>query len=149
MRATTTGAAETLNWTPIWYTGADGFYEVSYTSAPGGPLTVHGRTEDKAARSYTVTGLTPGRAYYFRVRTFTPAHAYDAGSDVFNHAYIQPNNLWSDYTLLVSVNVASTATPTPSPTATATPTGTPSPAQQHMWRRWSGVEVRLPLPLLG
>ncbi len=43
------------------------------------------------------------------MRTISHAHSYyenGSGWDVFDHAYIQPNNLWSDYTPVVSVGGA-------------------------------------------
>ena len=43
-------------------------------------------TSDKTIGALTVTDLTPGAAYCFRVRTFTPAHA------------AQQNAIWSAYT---------------------------------------------------
>lgn len=131
LRATAAGNAVTLTWAPIWYTADSGFYEVSYAGAPGGPFTVHGWTADKTAASYTLTGLAAGRTYFFRVRTFTPAHSYNAGSDVFNHAYIQQNNLWSDYTPVVSAGGA--GTPTPTPSATPTPSVTAPPTPRQLW----------------
>ena len=93
LRATTTDDTVTLNWTPIHYTGDGGFYEISYATAPGGPFDVHGYTEHKAIDTYTITGLLPHTVYYFRLRTFTPAHTYNAGWDVFAHTYVQQNNL--------------------------------------------------------
>jgi hypothetical protein len=128
LRGIADGATVQLTWTPIPYTGAGPYevwyvtYEISYATAPGGPFTVAGRTTDNGAASYTVTGLAPAARYYFRVRTFTPAHPY-WGSD--GEILYQPNNLWSDYTPLVSVYLGE-ATPTPPPT------GTPAPAQ-HTW----------------
>ena len=72
--------------------------------------------------------------YYFRVRTFTPAHLY---WDATGQIVYQPNNLWSDYTPLVNVGVTGTATPTPTatatPTATPPPTGTPGPVRLRVF----------------
>ena len=57
---------------------------------------------------YTITGLRPNTPYYFRVRTFTPAHESQrpGWGPIFDHDYYQQSNLWSAYTPLVSVNVA-------------------------------------------
>lgn len=85
-----------LTWTPITYTAHGGFYEISYAMAPDGPFIVYGTTDDKTADTYTLSNLPRGTALYFRVRTFTPAHA----STVCE----QSNDLWSDYTLVVCVN---------------------------------------------
>jgi Leucine-rich repeat (LRR) protein len=79
----------TLSWTPILYTGDGGYYEVGYAPSAGGPYTVHGTTADKSASGYTVDGLAPETTYYFRVRTFTPAHGD------------QQNDLWSGYTTAI------------------------------------------------
>jgi hypothetical protein len=112
----------TLTWTPIAYTGDGGYYEISYSRWPEGPFQVHGRTADKTVASYTVTGLFPGRTYYFRVRTFTPAHAFGATDDWGRwRGYTQQSDLWSAYSALVS---AGGETPTPTPTATSTPMAT-------------------------
>ncbi len=111
LRAVADGTAVRVTWTPIPY-GADGpyevvyaTYEISYATDPGGPFTVAGRTTDNGVANYTVTGLAPATVYHFRVRTFTPAHPY-WGPD--GEILYQQNNLWSDYTPLVSVNVAPT-----------------------------------------
>ena len=137
VQAVTTTTGVTLTWPLIPYKNDGGFYEISYATTPQGPFTVHGHTFNKWYDSYTVSGLPPDSGYYFRVRTFTPAHDYRASSDVFDHIYIQPNNLWSDYTPLVSVGVTGTATPTPtatpSATATPTPTATPTHTAGRVW----------------
>jgi alpha-tubulin suppressor-like RCC1 family protein/Leucine-rich repeat (LRR) protein len=120
----------TLTWTPIAYTGDGGYYEISYSRWPEGSFQVHGQTADKTVASYTVTGLFPGRTYYFRVRTFTPAHAFGATDDWGRwRGYTQQSNLWSDYSALVSAGggtstPTATATPTPTVTSSATPTAT-------------------------
>lgn len=77
-----------LSWTPIPFTDTQygGFYEVSYAGDMSGPWHVAGTTSDKLATGFIVDGLKPGQQYYFRVRTFTPAHDY------------QVNALWSEYT---------------------------------------------------
>lgn len=63
-----------LSWTPIPYVADGGYYEIALATAPDGPFVPHGHTADKSAATYLVDGLTPGRAYYFLVRTYTPAH---------------------------------------------------------------------------
>ncbi len=79
----------TLSWTPILYTGDGGYYEVGYAASPDGPYTVRGTTANKRVGGYTVDGLASETTYYFRVRTFTPAH----GS--------QQNDVWSGYTTAI------------------------------------------------
>lgn len=76
----TTGALH-LAWTPISYTGDGGYYEVGLATHIEGPFFPHGHTKDKIDASYVVTGLQPGRTYYIRVRSYTPAHD-DHPSDV-------------------------------------------------------------------
>jgi len=127
---TATGDAVTLNWTPIRYTDHGGFYEVSYATAPGGPFTVAGHTVDKGGASYVATDMAPAGVYYFRVRTFTPAHSFYSADGML---LLQQSNLWSDYTPLVSVNVAATATPMPTAIVTPTPTGTPCPTSLRLF----------------
>lgn len=69
---TATGA--TLTWTPIPYTGDGGYYEVLAVDPTTNTSTPAGRTADKTATGLTVTGLSPGPAYDFVVRTVTPPH---------------------------------------------------------------------------
>jgi hypothetical protein len=80
-----------LGWTPILYTAHGGYYEIGYATVSGGAYTVHGTTADKTANGYTVDGLVPGEAYFFALRTFTPAHD------------LQQNDLLSDYSQEVSI----------------------------------------------
>lgn len=101
-----------LTWTPILYNGDGGYYQISYATNLDGPYIVAGTTTDKHQSSYLVTGLTKGPTYYFRVRTFTPAHDE------------QQNELWSDYSI---ARMDTADTPTPSPTLTSTPTPTDTP----------------------
>ncbi len=93
--------AITLTWAPILYVLDGGFYEIETAPQPGGPYTVQGRTADKTASSYTRTDLAPKATYYFRVHTFTPAHALNLD---WGQCQDQPNDLWSDYTPVVCVN---------------------------------------------
>jgi hypothetical protein len=101
----------TLAWVPILYTDDGGHYEIEFATNVAGPYSVHGTTTDKTASGYVVTGLTDNTQYYFRVRTFTPAH-----DD-------QQSDLYSDYSSIV------TATPQAPP---ATPTSlTAGPATMN------------------
>ncbi len=94
-----------LTWEPVLF----GFesYEVSYATAPAGPYILHGQVPS-SPDSYSVSGLLPGAPHFFRVRTFSPAHGSQSPGwgDLFEHAYYQQSNLWSDYTPLVCVNCA-------------------------------------------
>ncbi len=163
VRVAVAGRTVTVTWQPILYTRDGGYYEVSYATTPCGPFTVHGHTADKTTSSYSATGLPPIATYYFRVRTFTPAHDYYppcGGIDdpcPYSYSGYQQSDLWSDYSAVVSTEdptptptATSTATVTPTatltltetPTATATPTSTPTvtptptatPSAPH--RRW-------------
>ncbi|MEM7532954.1 MAG: tandem-95 repeat protein [Chloroflexota bacterium] len=88
-----------LRWQPILYQDDGGYYEIGMAQ-DSGAATRMARTEtvmdidaftpiattaDKKTTTYTVTGLMEDTAYYFRVRSFTPAHAN------------QPNDLYSPY----------------------------------------------------
>lgn len=100
------GMIATLTWTPIPYTVDGGYYEISYATAPAGSFLVHGHTADKTATSYTVTDLFPGRTYYFRVRTFTPAHTFGAADEWGRwRSYSQQSDLWSDYSATVTATI--------------------------------------------
>ena len=88
-----------LSWTPITYTADGGGYEISYAGDPGGPFTVLGFTEDKSASSFLADGLPESAAYYFRVRTHTPPHNFNA------------NDLWSGYTAPISVTILDASQP--------------------------------------
>jgi hypothetical protein len=62
-----------LSWTPISYTEDGGHYIISYGVAPG-VYTTTVTTPDKKADSILITGLEPGRTYYFSIQAFTPPH---------------------------------------------------------------------------
>ncbi|MCB0198900.1 MAG: hypothetical protein KDI03_02415 [Anaerolineae bacterium] len=116
----------TLTWTRILYLGDEGYYEISYASAPGGPFTVYGQTADKIASSYTVQLPAQETPYYFRLRTVTLPHTYiNYGVD----CDYQSNTVISEYTEVVASGgwdppPTETPTPTPTGTSTATPTAT-------------------------
>jgi hypothetical protein len=97
-------ASVQLAWTPIPYTGHGGFYEISYANTPGGPYTTFGGTTgDKTASGYLLEDLPVNAAYYFVVRTYTPAHGD------------QQNELWSDTSqeVLETITGVGSATITP------------------------------------
>lgn len=107
LRATMTDAGLALAWTMASYPNYYGGYEISYATAPNGPFTLATYLHDTRWENYTITGVSPAATYYARLRTVSHARTYSLGSpclDVFDHEYIQPNNLWSDYTPLVCVN---------------------------------------------
>jgi hypothetical protein len=64
----------TLSWTPIPYTADGGYYDVLAAPQSGGVYTSVGKTAGKSASGLTISGLTPGAAYMFSIRTFTPKH---------------------------------------------------------------------------
>ncbi len=104
----------TLTWTPIphlWW--EEGFYEVSYATAPGGPYMVHGTTPDRATDHYEANDLSPANLYCFVVRTFTA-----------RPIYYFANEWWSAYSPEVCVG-APTAVRLHSFSATATFWGRP------------------------
>ncbi|MDM8525396.1 leucine-rich repeat domain-containing protein [Desulfococcaceae bacterium HSG8] len=63
-----------LSWIPIPYTGDTGGYEVYYAMGASGEYSLYNTTSDKTADSITLTGLSAGTTYYFRIRTFTNPH---------------------------------------------------------------------------
>jgi Leucine-rich repeat (LRR) protein len=75
-----------VNWTPIAYTADTGGYRVFYSTVHGGPYTFFGMTADKTASSLTVTGLNPGVAYYFTVKTRTNPHTYNLNKVVSGYS---------------------------------------------------------------
>ncbi len=104
----------TMTWTPIphlWW--EEGFYEVSYATAPGGPYVVHGTTPDRATDHYAAADLPPANLYCFVVRTFT-------ARPIFYFA----NEWWSAYSPEVCVG-APTAVRMHSFSAAATFLGRP------------------------
>ena len=83
----------TLFWTPILYTNDDGYYEISYAAAPGGPYQVLANTPDKLTQMYRITELPSGN-YFFRLRT-----------NVLKFSYPNVLSFWSDYTTPVAVTI--------------------------------------------
>ena len=67
------GADILVSWLPVSYVGASGCYLVYISETEGGPYSLAGQTESKSVSSVEVTGLTPGRRYYFVVTTRTDA----------------------------------------------------------------------------
>lgn len=69
-----------LNWTPIPYTGDNGYYIVYSATTPGGPYTQVGTTANKSASSFQTSTLLLGHSYYFVIRTYTPLHGEQQNS---------------------------------------------------------------------
>jgi Leucine-rich repeat (LRR) protein len=65
----------TLTWWPIQYTGDTGRFKVFYSPSAGGGYTLAGTTADKTETTFTINGLSPETAYYFKVQTVTDVHA--------------------------------------------------------------------------
>ncbi|MCG3192800.1 MAG: hypothetical protein DIJKHBIC_02047 [Thermoanaerobaculia bacterium] len=63
-----------LTWTPILYTADPGYYDILMSLTPGGPRASVAQTASKGQDSLTVTGLVPGSAYFFTIRTVTGPH---------------------------------------------------------------------------
>ncbi len=78
-----------LGWIPIAYTGDGGYYEVSYSMAPG---VSHTDTISKTQNGYLVADVAPcaSDSFTMAVRTYTPAHG-TRGLVVY-----QQNELWSE-----------------------------------------------------
>lgn len=110
LRATIDAGVITLSWTPPTYISYNSDYEISYAPAPTGPFTVAGYPGDARRVDYRLPDLAAEATYYFRLRTIAyPQSYYENGSGwdaVCEHAYFQPNTLWSDYTPVVCVNCA-------------------------------------------
>jgi hypothetical protein len=104
-----------LTWMPIPYAAHGGFYEISYSTTPGGPYIIHGNTKDKTVSRYLVSGLTPKKSYYFVIRSYTPTHLQLPEFSEYNHwwspqhlqpaEYSQQNNLWSDFSREIEITI--------------------------------------------
>jgi hypothetical protein len=90
-----------VSWSPVLYTADSGYYEIGCAIKSGGPYQPCGKTAGKNDTGITLLGLAPGRTHYLAARTFTPAHGE------------QKNDLWSEYSLEVSVTVPVLLEPDP------------------------------------
>ena len=63
-----------ISWDPILYTTDEGGYQVYYSALGGETYVIAGKTADKSASYFDVTGLKPGTIYNFMVRTLTYSH---------------------------------------------------------------------------
>ncbi len=104
-----------LTWTPIEYTANGGYYQVYYSPSESGPFSLHGVTSSKSASSYLAGNLASLSPYYFKLRTYTPAH--DG----------QPNSLWSEYTPVIT-STTTLAAPTLNLPENLSITDNPTPA---------------------
>jgi hypothetical protein len=84
----------TVQWSPILYTQDEGCYVIYISDSPDGPWKEVGRTCDKSASSFEVTGLLPGKTYYFYVETVTEPHSYNS-----NRLVSKPSGMVSADTL--------------------------------------------------
>jgi hypothetical protein len=64
----------TLSWQPMRYQEDGGGYNVSYSTAPGGPYKSGGLTGDKSITRLEIKGLEESTPYYFVVSSFTTPH---------------------------------------------------------------------------
>ncbi len=84
-----------VDWTPITYQVDGGYYEVKYSTTPGGPYSTSGGIiANKTANTLTVNGLLAGTTYYFVTETTTLAHGTQQ----------------SDVTSLPSIEISATTT---------------------------------------
>ncbi len=83
-----------LSWTPLPSAAGGGNYEVYASTLPGGPFNLIGVTSSLQESTFTLKHLQPAATYYFRLRTHTPA--FEA----------QRNELWSDFTPIISATTA-------------------------------------------
>jgi hypothetical protein len=90
-----------ISWSPVLYTADGGYFEIGCAIESGGPYQPCGKTSGKNDTGITLLGLAPGRTHYLAARTFTPAHGE------------QKNDLWSEYSLEVSVTVPVLLEPDP------------------------------------
>ena len=81
-----------LSWNAIDYISGSGGYEVYYSTALYGTYIFFNTTDTKSNTSMTVTDLTPGIRYYFRVRTVTDPHSDN------------PNTVYSEDTPAIGVD---------------------------------------------
>lgn len=79
-----------LGWSSINYIAGSGGYVVSYSPTSGGPYTVSGITDNKTINQMEITGLNPGKSYYFVVQAKTGVHENNK------------NTVISDYSIEVS-----------------------------------------------
>ncbi|NIM16943.1 MAG: hypothetical protein GTO45_33665 [Candidatus Aminicenantes bacterium] len=75
-----------VSWTPIAYTGDSGGYNVFYSTTAAGPWTYAGRTTDKSASTYKITGLNAGTKYYIVINTQTNPHRANNNWVVSNYS---------------------------------------------------------------
>ncbi len=77
------GPGAQVTWTPIAYTADTGYYEVLYSTTPGGPYTAFPTvTANKSASSLVVWPLSAPQNYCFVVRTVTNPHANNTNTVV-------------------------------------------------------------------
>lgn len=82
-----------LSWNPIPYTSDEGGYEIYIASHPDGPYVLRHKVNSKIENSCIVKELSINTTYYFKIRSFTKAHAHN------------PNILFSEYAPILPVTV--------------------------------------------
>ena len=65
-----------VSWEPILFQEKQGYYVINYGTEPGN-YTEEVRTQSKKDSELIIEGLSPGKVYYFAVRSFTALHVYN------------------------------------------------------------------------
>jgi hypothetical protein len=63
-----------LAWDAIRFLDGAGGYQITWSLSPTGSEQPAGQTKYKTDETFRVSGLAPGRYYYFRLRCFTQPH---------------------------------------------------------------------------
>jgi Leucine-rich repeat (LRR) protein len=77
-----------VSWTPIKYKEDKGGYEVYYSTSPRGPWISAEITANKSTSSFEITGLSPGKKYYFVVQTRTNPHSKNKNTVVSQYSKV-------------------------------------------------------------
>ncbi len=67
-----------LTWTPIRFQEGEGAYDIFHSTSPDGSFTRVGRTADKRASTFEISGLAPRTRHFFLLRTTTEPHERNA-----------------------------------------------------------------------
>jgi hypothetical protein len=117
------GAIVLVSWTPIPFTGFNGYYKIYLSQTAGGPYTLTGQTANKSSSSAQISGLTPGETYYFVVQTHSDPHQNNQWKNAVESEYSAEVSAvaWME----VDVRVAGTVTAGGSPLANVVMGGLP------------------------
>ncbi|MBW3670684.1 MAG: fibronectin type III domain-containing protein, partial [Acidobacteria bacterium] len=66
-----------LTWTPIPFFYKAGGYEIFVADSAAGPYTLTATVLNKTSESATISGLSSGQTFFFKVRTYTEPHTYN------------------------------------------------------------------------